>query len=271
MQKNRVITVFLLLLLTAIVASSVTRLRSLSQQPSHPTPTTNKARSLSEKLAAVKTKQEWDALLNQLPTADYDAPEPNDPETRNRRRTKNSHYDKRGIVAKNPDPSITLTQVHYEGQEKWPLPTSESDVVIVSEVRDRQSYLSNDKSGVYTEFTVSVAEVLKGDPAQISQGMTITASRAGGVVRYPGGHKRLYLVSGDGLPLADGQYVMFLKSSGQDQDYRVLTMYELGPDGVNPLDEGGQFEAYRGQKNSDFIKAIKDKIATTSQPPSGKE
>lgn len=271
MQKNRIITAFLLLLLTVIIASSITRLSSLGKQASTFVSTGAKAQTLSEKLSSVKTKQEWDALLDQLPTADYNAPETNDPETRDRRRVRNSRYDKREVVDKNSDTSITLTQVQYEGEERWPLPTSESDVVVVGEVQGRQSYLSNDKSGVYTEFSVSVSEVLKGDPAQINQGVTITASRAGGVVRYPDGHKRLYLVSGGGLPLDGGQYVLFLKANGQDQDYSILTMYQLGLDDVIPIDEGRQFEAYRGQKKSEFIKTIRDKITKAPQLTPRKE
>lgn len=264
MQKNRVITAFLLLLLTIIIASSVVRLNSLAQQTADKISRGRKEQSLRKRLSAAKTKQEWDALLNKLPTADYDAPESNDPEVRNKRRGKNSHYDKQGWVVKNPDASITLTEALYEGKEAWPLPTDQSDVIIVGDVLDRQSYLSNDKSGVYTEFSIKISEVLKGDSALIRSGNSIAASRAGGVVKYPGGHKRLYLVSGEGLPLDGGQYVLFLKRDGQDEDFRVLTLYQLGSDDVTPIDEGAQFEVYRGQKKSEFLITIRDQVTKTS-------
>jgi hypothetical protein len=202
--------------------------------------------------------------LNKLPTADYDAPEPDDPVERDKRKVKGSHYDKQGMVVKNPDLSVTLTEVTYEGKEAWPLPTDQSDVIIVGEVQDRQSYLSNDKSGVYTEFSFSISEVLKGDSALISQDHPITASRAGGVVRYRGGHKRLYLVSGEGLPLDGGQYVLFLKRNGEDKNYLILTLYQLGADGVTPIDEGPQFEVYRGQKKPEFLHTLQVEI---SKPP----
>jgi hypothetical protein len=271
MRKDRIITAFLLLLLTVIISSSVTRLNIIGQQTPAGAPTGDKEQSLRKKLSAVKTKQDWDDLLDKLPTADYDAPESGDPVIRDKRRVKNSHYDKRGLVVRNPDTSITLTEVLYEGREVWPLPAGESDVVVVGDVRDRQTYLSNDKSGVYTEFTISVSEVIKGDPARVTQGGTITASRVGGVVRYSNGHKRLYLVVGEGLPLDGGQYVLFLKGDEQGQTYTVLTMYQLGPDGVTPIDEGIQFEPYRGQEKSEFLKTIRDKITKSAQLTPGKE
>lgn len=266
MLKNRVTTAFLLILFTAIIASSVVRLTSLGRQVPASAPTGVKERSLRKELSAVKTKQEWDALLDKLPAADYDAPESGDPEIRDRRRAKSSHYDKRGMVVKNPDTSITLTEVLYEGKESWPLPTGESDVVIVGDVFDRQSYLSNDKSGVYTEFTIRIEDVLEGDSAQLTQGATVTASRTGGVVRYPNGHKRLYLVSGEGMPLDGGQYVLFLKRDENNRAYSILTMYEARPDGVMPVDEGRQFEPYAGRSKSEFLKLIRDKLANVSQP-----
>jgi len=265
-RKNRVITAFLLLLLIITIASSVVRLNGLAQQTPDNISRGRKEQSLRKKLSAVKTKEEWDALLNQLPTADYDAPESNDPEVRNKRRAKNSHYDKQGWVVKNPDVSITLTEALYEGKEAWPLPTDQSDVIIVGEVLDRHSYLSNDKSGVYTEISIKISEVLKGDPSVMRQGGTITASRAGGVVKYPGGHKRLYLVSGEGMPSDSGQYVLFLKRDGQDEGYRIITLYQLGVDDVTPIDEGAQFEVYQGQKKSEFLTAIRDQIAKSPNP-----
>lgn len=264
MQKDRITTAFLLLLLIIVIASSVARWNSLAQKPPNGVPKSNREHSLRKKLSAVKSKQEWDAVLNKLPTADYTAPESNDPEARHKRRVKNSRYDKRAMVVSDPDTSITLTEVVYEGKEHRPLPIRESDIVIIGEVQDRNSYLSNDKSGVYTEFSVSVDELLKGDQAQVNLGSIITASRFGGVVQYPNGHKRLYLVSGEGLPLDPGRYVLFLKRDEQAQSYLVLTMYQLGLDDVTPIDEGVQFEPYKGQKKSEFLTMLQNRIANPS-------
>ena len=107
MHKDRIITAFLLLLLTVIIASSVTRLEGMGQQTPSGEPKVGKGQSLRKELSAVKTKREWDDLLSKLPTADYDAPEPNDPEMRAKRKIRNSRYDKRGMVVKNPDSSVT--------------------------------------------------------------------------------------------------------------------------------------------------------------------
>jgi hypothetical protein len=88
MRKDRFITTFLLLLLAMIITSSVARLHGLGQQPTLPKPTAGRAHSLGKQLSAVKTKQEWDALLSKLPTVDYEAPESNKAENLEQRRVK---------------------------------------------------------------------------------------------------------------------------------------------------------------------------------------
>jgi hypothetical protein len=143
--------------------------------------------------------QEWEELLDRLPEADYNAPDTSDPEQPSRRRAKNSRHDKKGLVVKDSGTRIMVTDVLHEGKERWPIPAGESDAILVGEVQGRRTFLSNDKSGVYTELTVEVVEVLKGDPSQLILGGKITAERTGGVVRYPNGHRRLYL--GEAVPL----------------------------------------------------------------------
>jgi hypothetical protein len=136
---------------------------------------------------------------------------------------------------------------------------------VIGDVQGAQTYLSNDKTGVYTEFTVLVDEVLKASGSiQISPINIITMSRTGGIVRYPSGHRRLHLVTGENFPQPGGKYVLFLKTQGQSQDFRILTAYQLTSGGVIPLDEGTQFEAYSGQGNDAFLKVIRNEI-TSSQ------
>jgi hypothetical protein len=46
-----------------------------------------------------------------------------------------------------------------------------------------------------------------------------------------------------------------------DEDYSILTGYELGTEGVVPLDNSRQFQVYQGQNEADFLKAVRDAVS----------
>jgi hypothetical protein len=46
-----------------------------------------------------------------------------------------------------------------------------------------------------------------------------------------------------------------------DEDYVIITGYELGADGVMPLDNSRQFERYQGETETDFIKALREAVS----------
>ena len=68
------------------------------------------------------------------------------------------------------------------------LPLAESTAVIGGQIRDAKAYLSNDKTGVYSVFTIQIDQVLK-NSAQLSvlAGTSIEVERDGGRVRFPNG------------------------------------------------------------------------------------
>ena len=80
--------------------------------------------------------------------------------------------------------------VFWSIQKRPPLiPIKESSLVIAGRVVSANAYLSNDKQGIYTEFSICVSEVLKADPLvqDLKKGGCVTADRPGGVVRMPTG------------------------------------------------------------------------------------
>jgi hypothetical protein len=270
MQNKRAITLFLIILLSITIVASTRRLANSINQTTNPESPSQTRPPLRKRISSVKTKEQWEEeVLNQLPAADYDAPQPSDPENRARREGISRHYDKRGHVVKNPDTAITMGIALYEGRESWALPAAESDAILVGTLKDARAYLSNDKSGVYMEFTVLVDEVVKArGEARIAPGGTVSASREGGVVRYSNNYRRLYLVSGEDLPLVGEQYLLFLKSLGPEQGYGILTAYRLMAGIVAPLDGGPQFETYGGLRRDAFLKVVRDEIANpTRQTP----
>ena len=82
----------------------------------------------------------------------------------------------------------------------------------VGVVKNVQTYLSEDRRGIYTEYTVAIEEVLKDESGlSLYPGTTIALDRMGGAVRLPTGRVLRDVVKGNGPPLIPGRrYVLFL-------------------------------------------------------------
>ena len=84
----------------------------------------------------------------------------------------------------------------------------ESSVIVIGDVLHSEAHLSEDKRGVYSEFTIRLVEVLKGD--SFWPGSEMVVERLGGYVRYPDGRKLLYRVGTGGMPRVGARYLFFL-------------------------------------------------------------
>ena len=60
------------------------------------------------------------------------------------------------------------------------------------------------------------------------------------------------------MPKVDGRYVMFLNVIPDSDVYKILTGYELGFNGIVPLDFSPQFESHKGSDENTFLKALRD-------------
>jgi hypothetical protein len=212
----------------------------------------------------------------QWPVTDYGAPELKDSEKRAIRRAKNARHDEERNVREPEDrPGVVYeTNIINDWEVGLPaLPAYQSDAVIVGEVLDAQAYLSNDKTGVYSEFTVRISDVLKNDQwSHLSEGSSVVAERVGGRVRFPSGKILPVRVSGQGMPRAGRQYVFFLRRLDKEQTYSLLTGYELSAGKVSPLDgqkpNGGgspwKFDKYENWERGAFLDAVRDAIANPS-------
>lgn len=91
------------------------------------------------------------------PIATFDAREPSDPKNKALREKRGKRFDKWGIVNERIKRGATITsEIEYPA-----LPVIDSDAVITGEVTGAHAHLSNDKSGVYSEFLACVDEVFK--------------------------------------------------------------------------------------------------------------
>ncbi|MDT5270514.1 MAG: hypothetical protein QOH49_2700 [Acidobacteriota bacterium] len=152
------------------------------------------------------------------------------------------------------------------------MPTELSDLIVEGDVKDANAFLSEDKTGVYSEFTISVSDVLKSS-ASVQKHDLITAERFGGRVRFPSGQVARYRVAGQGAPAKDGKYLFFLKQM-TDGSYRILTAYEMRGNRIVALDGsrtnvGGrgssQFDKHTGKDAQEFKNEVSAKAKGGTQ------
>jgi hypothetical protein len=200
----------------------------------------------------------------QFPIADEAAPEPPTPAERVKKNNKEKKY---GKYKDKIGPGVTVASVRYHWPPGFPaLPVSQSDAVIVGEVADARAYVTDDKSAVYSEFSVQVAEVLKNAAdSPLEAGRSIVVERVGGRVRYPSGHICRFSIAGWGMPRVSRRYVLFLDTNDQDGGYHLTTGYELRNGLIFPLDRttssDTDFDAYVKMDEAEFRMRLNAEIA----------
>jgi len=146
------------------------------------------------------------------------------------------------------------------------LPVAQSDAVVVGDVTDRRAVLTEDRTSVFSEFSVRLDAVFKDAQGLPAPGGVVWASRPGGVVRFASGKVQRYTVSKQGYPQVGGRYVLFLRRD-EEGDFSILTGYELRDSKVLPLDGGGadpqgelQFAVYRDASEESFLSELKKAV-----------
>ena len=200
-------------------------------------------------------------LTSHYPIVDYDEKESADTTIREIQRARKQRHNNRPVVAKEPSPKDEEVASYSHEQFDFPaLPVAKSDLVALVHVLQANAHMSQDKSSVYSEFEVRVLEVFKSIESKVSVGQLLTIERDGGVVRYSNGHQIRYRITNNGMPKVAGRYVMFLNCVPDSDVYKILTGYELGFNGILPLDFSPQFESYKGSDENTFLKALRDSL-----------
>lgn len=210
----------------------------------------------SQQNVRVTDRGSYQDRRDRYPVVDAEETEPNDPVKKARLKKQKQHYDKDAPFS-NPGPNDEELAFLPEWQFNFPaLPVLKSDVIVIGQVLTAEAHRSNNKMNVFSNVEVRVDEVLKG---KLSIGNVINVQRIGGFVKYPGGRKVLFRLSGNGMPGVGARYAFFLNVL--DEDYTILTAYELAADGVVPLDNSTQFEVYKGVSEINFIASLRDAIS----------
>jgi hypothetical protein len=182
------------------------------------------------------------------------------------RRQKNARHDNQRVVQGQASPQSTEVAVDSETPDGISdLPAAQSDLIVEGKVTGSQAFLSEDKTGIYSEFSLTVSDVVKAAPGvSVGKGDAVIAERFGGRVRYPSGQVVRYRASGEGSPMKGKKYLFFLKKA-PDGNYRVLTAYELQGNKVLALDGsrvnvGGKgksvFDKHNGRDWQEFKKDV---------------
>jgi hypothetical protein len=196
---------------------------------------------------------------------DYDSPESNNSVEREIRKLKNKRYDNEGWVYKNiTNPNIGGVGRVDEIPPPPAIPAAESSFIIIGEIINVSSFMSNDKTGIYTEYTIRVEAVIKADASnKLKAGDSVIADRDGGCVRYANGRIVMYGNSNKGLPHLKTRYLLFLHNPDKSPNYRILTGYAFREDKVMPLDDIA-FDKFQGISEQNFLKKVRETILNPS-------
>jgi hypothetical protein len=259
MEKRKLLSILGIFVAAIVVAPSV--LHAQSANTSTGTPQAN----------ALQSKEA------ELPTVDYDKPEETNADQRALRYAKGKRYDGSLKVAE-PHPEAGAKGILDSWMQTVPgLPVDASDAIVLGGISDAQTYLSPDKTGVYTEYTAHVEKVLKQyADAPILVGSVVDSQREGGRVRFPSGRVQSYITHYQGVPVIGRRYILFLKRNKDGETFRLVTGYELRDGRIYPLDgvnlppgatELSQFAAYKDADEANFFRDLKGAITPREQAP----
>ena len=103
--------------------------------------------------------------------------------------------------------------------------TCDADAIVIGVIKDQSSQLTEDEDFVFTDYKMSVEQILKDNassPIQLTSGLTI--SRPGGIVQL--NNKRVRALDESLEPLSIGhRYVLFLKHIPATGSYKAFDSY----------------------------------------------
>ena len=214
--------------------------------------------------------------VTHFPEVEFSTPLPADPTERAKRQAKSKKYNNGKY-----SPTITESTDQIFVVSDWDLrlpafPVAKSSSIIVCQVIAAHAYLSDDRTDIYSEFSVRVDQILKDDTQEpFTNGSTIVVERKGGRVRFPSGKTAVSLVNHQDMPRVGSRYVLFLTHNfpqgGQIESSYILTGYEFRAGQMFALDKipGGPIAAYNGADEVLFLRDLQNALVTANpaDPP----
>jgi hypothetical protein len=217
---------------------------------------------------------EFERRVAELPVVDFTEFDPaasTEPIRAAKSRRRNMEISTEGTTAprleEDMDPVLLhLPMTHWRAEPAFPVT---SDVIVIGTIREAKAYLSDDRTDVYSEVSLSIEEILKADPQYgLKIGSMVSGDRSGGAVRFPSGKILRRGFWGRRIPLTGHRYLLFLKDMG-DSGFSIVTGYEFTGKGVLPLDgvEGDDssvfknYEKFRNATETSLLDAIRKALA----------
>lgn len=198
---------------------------------------------------------------NRFPLTDFSAPDPIDPAERSKRQSRGQKYDKSDWAVNPNAVSDNTVRVDSVDLNLPAFPVGQSKAIVIGRITDARAYLSNDKTGIYSVFTVMLDDLIVSPDTSLAPGSSIEAEREGGRVRFPSGRVHLYRTSEMNMPVLGGRYVLFLTTGSDEAVFRIVTGYELRDGTVSPLDHLPNLRVYENVSEQDFLAALRKKIS----------
>jgi hypothetical protein len=155
--------------------------------------------------------------------------------------------------------NAAVTYLNVLGPSPEALPAKSSELVAIGHVTSAQGFVTPDKTGVYSEFSITVDRVLKGN--QTFSQATVIGIRRGGQVHFPSGHTTDFLFKGVGYPKQGPSYLFFLHQEPTSTDFEMMTAYELNGTKVSAIDNVDPFIQFDGLNQGTFLEIVKTNIS----------
>src|SRR5579859_5845061 len=144
---------------------------------------------------------------------------------------------------------------------------SDYDTLIIGTITAGQGFLSGDKRNIYSEFKVTVGEVVKAAARPLTVGQSIDVERNGGTIRLPSGKILRRGSLAESMPEIGKRYVLFLQYAADTDSFILKTGYQLEGQHVYCLDDSGKnvtvnqsLKEY-GTTEDQFIAKIKKSVS----------
>jgi hypothetical protein len=143
------------------------------------------------------------------------------------------------------------------------LPVRSSDAVMIASPIANDVHISEDRTYVYSRFSLQVFEVLKrSKKADIREGSEIAAVQLGGGIRFPSGHMATFILARHGFLDLGQKYLLFVwKPATSINIYVASEAYLIQGGAVFPIGTVADASAYDGMPLKDFETKVRLVIA----------
>jgi hypothetical protein len=141
------------------------------------------------------------------------------------------------------------------------LPVNIADIIVVGDITSEAAHITKSGARIYTTFVFKPIAYLKELHGTLP--IPVFLERGGGVALLPSGEKVLTGTAGFGIPEPHGTYLVFLKYTGIENSYQIVTGFLLDGTKVAALDRRG--DSLNGIDSSDLVDKINSALHSTNK------